>query len=71
MVEFLKQSVNPQGGRPEHRDTQVAVKLSCDISLLTIGELIENRGVLNADPTLILPASIGGLDKGLLSIHAI
>lgn len=68
VVEFLKQAVKSHA---RVHDTRVVVKLSRDITILTIGELIKDSGILNADPTLILPASFGGLDCGLLCAAAI
>lgn len=72
VVNFLKAVTASKKGRPELRDTRVVIKFSRDLEVTTIGQLIDNPGPLNADPTLILPASFGGLDNaGMLSQEAI
>lgn len=72
VVEFLKAVTAQKKGRPELRETRVVVKFARDLTVTTIGELIDDPGPLNADPTLILPASFGGLDSaGMLSHDAI
>ncbi|MDA1051733.1 MAG: hypothetical protein O3C40_14785 [Planctomycetota bacterium] len=68
VVDFLKQAVKSNAGI---HDTRVVVRRPRDVTILTVGELIKDSGILNTDPTLILPASFGGLDKGLLSSDAI
>jgi CRISPR-associated endonuclease/helicase Cas3 len=58
--------------RPALRDTRLAILFSRELKLTTIGDLIDNPGPLNADPTLVLPASFGYLDgNGMLSADAI
>ena len=57
--------------RPELLDKRVVVKFSRNLIVTTIGKLIDDPGPLNADPTLILPATFGGLDKGMLSHESI
>jgi len=68
VVAFLKEIKKK---RPELLDTRVVVKFSRDLIVKTIGKLIDDDGILNADPTLIFPATFGGLDKGMLSHKAI
>jgi CRISPR-associated endonuclease/helicase Cas3 len=68
VVAFLKEIKKK---RPELLDTRVVLKFSRDLFVMTIGKLIDDDGILNADPTLILPATFGGLDKGMLSHEAI
>jgi CRISPR-associated endonuclease/helicase Cas3 len=68
VVQFFKEITKK---RPELLDTRVVVKFSRDLIVRTIGKLIDDDGILNADPTLILPATFGGLDKGMLSHEAI
>jgi CRISPR-associated endonuclease/helicase Cas3 len=54
------------------RDTRIAILFSRQLILTTVGKLTGNPDPLNADPTLILPASFGYLDdKGMLSADAI
>lgn len=65
-IEFLEQMVM---ARPELRDAPMVIQFSRNLRLATIGELIDNPGPLSADPTLVLPASFGGIDdKGMLDI---
>ncbi|MCI0541674.1 MAG: type I-U CRISPR-associated helicase/endonuclease Cas3 [Verrucomicrobiales bacterium] len=71
VVEFLKVATSQKKGRPELLDTRVVIKFSRDLIVTTIGDLIDNPGPVNADPTLILPATLGGLDRGMLSHEAI
>lgn len=73
VVDFLKEVVKPKGGRPDLSDTLLAIRLPRgEIFIRTIGKLIENPGILYAEPTLILPATFGGLDEaGMLSTQAI
>lgn len=68
-IEFLEQMTMRV---PDLRDTRVALIFSRGLQLMTVCELInaskDNAGPLNADPTLVLPASFGGLSEdGLLS----
>jgi CRISPR-associated endonuclease/helicase Cas3 len=68
-IEFLEQMTTRV---PDLRDTRVGLIFSHGLELMTVGELInaskDNAGPLNADPTLVLPASFGGLSEdGLLS----
>jgi CRISPR-associated endonuclease/helicase Cas3 len=51
--------------------TRIVIKLSRDIVVRTIQQIINDDGILNVDPTLILPATFGGLEKGMLSHGAI
>ena len=68
VVEFLKEITAPKV-RPELLETRVVLIFARYLELTTIKELIDDSGPLNADPTLVLPASFGGLnDKGMLSI---
>src|ERR1043165_3866077 len=62
VVEFLQKITKDKGGRPELRHTRVVVKFSRHLVLKTIGDLVDDPGILYADPTLILPATFGGLD---------
>jgi len=73
VTEFLKQVTRPKGGRPDLLDTRVAIRLPRgEIVIRTIKQLIDDDGILNAEPTLILPATFGGLDKaGMLSHEAV
>lgn len=68
VVEFF-QEVKKK--RPDLLTTNVVIKLSRDIVIRTIQQIIDDDGILNADPTLILPATLGGLEKGMLSHKAI
>lgn len=68
VVEFFKEVKKK---RPDLLTTSVVVKLSRDIVIRTIQQIIDDDGILNADPTLILPATFGGLEKGMLSHKAI
>ena len=55
--------------RPDLLDTRVALIFSRNLELTTIKALIDNPRSLNADPTLVLPASFGGLNaKGMLAV---
>jgi CRISPR-associated endonuclease/helicase Cas3 len=66
-VKFLKK-ITASKAYPELLETQVALVFSRSLELTTVRELIANAGWLNTDPTLILPASFGGLEKGMLAI---
>lgn len=57
--------------RPDLLDTRVVIKRSREILLRTIRELIDDNGILNADTTLIFPATLGGLADGMLSHETI
>lgn len=70
--EFLQKITKSNGGRPELFESRVVLKLGSRIICKNVKELIEDRGILNADPTLVFPASFGGIDKaGMLSHEAI
>lgn len=72
VVEFLQKITKSNGGRPELLESRVVLKLGIRIICKNVKELIEDRGILNADPTLVFPASFGGIDKaGMLSHEAI
>lgn len=72
VVEFLKNATKPKGGRPDLLDIRVVVKLGRGIVTKTVRQLIDDPGILNADPTLILPTMFGGIDQaGMLSHDAI
>ena len=66
VVEFFKE-ITKKNNRPDLLDTRVIVKLSRELIVTTIEKLLKDNGILNADPTLILPATFGGLDEGILS----
>lgn len=69
VVEFLEQAV---AKRPDLREVFVAIRFPRGHRLKTVGELIDDSGILNAETMLILPASFGGLDeKGSLSVDAV
>jgi CRISPR-associated endonuclease/helicase Cas3 len=70
VVDFFKE-ITKKNKRPDLLDTRVVVKFSRDLVVTTIGKLLDNPGILNADPTLILPATFGGLEKGMLNHEAI
>jgi CRISPR-associated endonuclease/helicase Cas3 len=68
LLQFLKE-VTAAKVRPDLLDRRVALILSHSLKLLTVRALLEDPGLLNADPTLVLPAGFGGLDeKGMLAI---
>jgi CRISPR-associated endonuclease/helicase Cas3 len=67
VVEFLQKVTKDKSRWPELKATQVVVKLPRDLLVKTLGDLIDNPGILFTEPTLILPATFGGLDKGMLS----
>jgi CRISPR-associated endonuclease/helicase Cas3 len=68
LVQFLKEITAPRV-RPALLDTRVAMIFSRGLRVTTIGALIDDPGPLNADPTLALPASFGGLDaNGMLAV---
>jgi CRISPR-associated endonuclease/helicase Cas3 len=73
VIEFLKEAVKPKGGRPDLIDTPLAIRLPRgEIVIRTVGQLIDDPAILYAEPTLILPATFGGLDDaGMLSASAI
>jgi len=54
---------------PKLRQTRVAVMFSHDLKMISIDDLLDQPGLLNSDPTIILPATFGGLDSnGMLSV---
>ena len=58
--------------RIDLHDILVALQFSRNLRLTTVGQLIDDSGPLNAEPTLVLPASFSGLDeKGSLSADAV
>lgn len=68
-IDFLEEVA---AKRPDLRDSRIAIQSMRGLRLTTVGELLDDPGPLNADPTLVLPASFGGLDdKGMLSADAI
>jgi CRISPR-associated endonuclease/helicase Cas3 len=75
IVDFLKGVTTAKKGqhtRPELRDTVVALKFPRNVEMTTIGKLLDDPGILNTEPTLILPPRFGGLDSsGMLSHEAI
>lgn len=56
--------------REDLKATRVALLFARSLVLSTIGDLINNDGPLNADPTLVLPASLGYLNNGRLDDDA-
>ncbi len=72
VVRFFQDAVKPKGGRPDLVDTPLAIRLPRgEIVIRTVRQLIDDPGILNAEPTLILPATFGGLDNaGMLSADA-
>jgi len=73
VVGFLKEACKLKD-RPRHLpNTPIALRLSRGkIVLRTIKELADDPGILNGEPTLILPAAFGGLDAaGMLDVEAI
>ncbi len=69
VIETLKEITRK---RDALRSTRIAILFSRRLALTTIGELIDNPGPLNADPTLILPASFGYLHRnGTLDADAV
>ncbi len=69
VAEFFKEITKK---RDDLKDTRVALLFARQLTLTTIGELMENNGPLNADPTLILPASLGYLNRaGMLDAEAV
>jgi CRISPR-associated endonuclease/helicase Cas3 len=73
VVEFLKQACKLKGRPNDLLNARVALRLSRGkIVLRTIKELADDPSILNAEPTLILPATFGGLDAaGILDAEAI
>jgi len=73
VIEFLKECVKPKGGRPHLLDTALGIRLPRgEVVIRTIRQLNDDPGILYAEPTLILPATFGGLDDaGMLSAQAI
>lgn len=68
-LNFLEQAT---AKRPDLRNAPIAIQVSREFSLTTVGSLLASRQLLDAEPTLILPASFGGLDEtGTLSADAI
>lgn len=72
-LEFLKQACKLKDRPEDLPKIRVVIRLPRgDIMLATIEELIESPGVLFSEPTLILPASFGGLDSaGMLDAESI
>ncbi len=71
VVDFLQKITRDKGGRPELKKTRVVIKGTHELKLKTVEELLDDPGLLRAEPTLVLPATFGGLDNGLLSEEAI
>lgn len=74
VVEFLKQATKLKDRPQSLPNTQVAIRLTNgQVHLSSIEHLIEKPAILNAEPTLILPATFGGLDtnSGMLDAEAI
>ncbi len=73
VAEFLKQACKLKNRPPELSNTLVALRFSRgSIDLRTIKELADDPGILNAEPTLLFPATFGGLDAaGMLDVDAI
>ena len=73
VVEFLKQACKLKDRPHELPNTRIALRLSRGtIVLRTLKELADDPGILNAEPTLILPATFGGMDvAGMLDAEAI
>lgn len=67
-VDFFKQVKRK---RPDLLDTQVVVKRSRDMVICRVQDIIAKDSLLDADPMLILPATFGGLENGMLSHEAI
>jgi len=67
VTRFLKE-ITAAKVRPDLLDARLALIFNRNIELRTVAELIEDSGILNAEPTLVLPASFWGLDEsGMLS----
>ena len=64
VLDFLKKAVD---GQPALRKTKVAIKFARNLRVTTIGELLDDAGLLFADPILVLPSSFGGLHDGMLA----
>jgi CRISPR-associated endonuclease/helicase Cas3 len=62
IVEFLRKVV---GARPSLNKMPVGL-LAQDFTVLTIGDLLLDDSPLRADPTLVLPPTLGGIHRGLL-----
>jgi len=60
VIEFFKEITKKKAAL---RDTRIAILFSRQLVLTTIGDLIDKPRPLNADPTLILPASFGYLHR--------
>jgi CRISPR-associated endonuclease/helicase Cas3 len=73
VVEFLKQACKLKDRPKNLPKTRVALRLSRGkIVLKTIEDLTKDPGVLYAEPTLILPATFGGLNAvGMIDAEAI
>ena len=75
VVDFLKGVTTAKNGlhsRPELHNTVVGLKFPRNVETTTIGNLLDNPGILYAEPTLILPPRFGGLDpRGMLSHESI
>ncbi len=68
VVDFLNQVKKKH---PDLLATQVAIKRSRDWVFKTVQQVIDDEGLLRYDPLVILPASFGGLAKGMLSHEAV
>lgn len=65
VVPFLKEMLKTNDGLGQ---TRVTLLLNRGVKCVTLDELIKDDGILRAEPTLVFPASFGGLDdKGMLA----
>jgi CRISPR-associated endonuclease/helicase Cas3 len=62
LVEVLK-------AKPALGETRVVLLLSRAVKCMTVEELIDESGILFAEPTLVFPSTFGGLDeRGMLAV---
>jgi len=73
VVEFLERACKLKDRAGDPPNTRIALRLSQGkIVFRTPKDLVEDPGILNAEPTLILPATLGGLNAaGMLDAEAI
>lgn len=72
VLEFLKQIPKLKNRTAGLSATRIAVRFPRgQIVLRTLEELSDNPGILYADSILILPATFGGLENGLLNAESI
>jgi CRISPR-associated endonuclease/helicase Cas3 len=67
VIEFFNKITKERGGYPQLRKKYVVVQLVRGLYVRTIGQLMDDDRILYQQPTIILPASFGGLDNGMLS----